>query len=208
MEKMAAMGLNPEAVRGAVQRLARGEKPQPETMRELIGWFAFRESCVRDYFDRFADAVHALRADLAAGAFVFAPTLCGYVGQTAKACGKLDIVAPMLYRAYPHPDGPACLGHEWAAMKRLFGERAASVSLCGAGPCSVPAEDPDALLSDGFPPKQIAKEVSMAKNALRPGQRLLPILQIEDERKDETARLSLESGADGYGFFAYGQAEA
>ena len=199
--KMEENGLDPEALRRAVQALSKGGALSPEIMRELIGWFAFREKCVQEYFDRFAEALHGLRSDLVAGAFVFAPTLCGYVGQTAKACRSLDVVAPMLYRAYPHPDGPACLGHEWAALKRLLGGNALTVSLCGAGPCSVPDETPEELLEAGFLLDRIALEVALAKGALRPGQRLLPILQIEDELRSETARLSVENGADGVGYF-------
>jgi len=110
MEKMDAMGLDAEEIRLSVRRLKRDRLVREGDFAFLRAWFSFRESCVKRYMERFAERVHAVRSDLKACAFVFAPSLAHFVGQTEAALGALDVVSPMLYRAYPHADGPACLG--------------------------------------------------------------------------------------------------
>lgn len=209
---MEKMGANAETIRSAVLRLQQNRRIQDGDGPALQAWFAFREQCVREAFDAFSEQVHALNASLRASAFVFAPSLGRFVGQTPSAFRSLDIVAPMLYRAYPHTEGPACLGHEWSALTGLFGAHAESFAALAAPASLTPAlapwkEQMQALLDTGFGPEQVGAETAQAHANLHPGQKLWPIVQIEDPHIDETLRLVYENGADAAGYFMYGQAE-
>lgn len=207
MKKMDKLGLDAKSIRASVARLSATRKLFDRDRENLTAWMNFRASCVRDTLDRFTESVHALRSDLLAGAFVFAPSLAPFVGQTPEACRSLDVVAPMLYRAYPHADGPACLGHEWAGLKALFSESAEEFVRLVSPEEILPDETPAALIETGFPPERVAGEVIRARRALQTGQKLWPILQIEDAFLPETTRLALESGADAAGYFMFGQAD-
>ena len=206
MERMEALGLDAGRVRDAVRCLSVERRISDEAA--IADWFSFRATCVGAYFEDFSGRVHGLPGRPEAGAFVFAPSLSGFVGQTARACVPLDLVSLMLYRAYPHADGPASLGHEWAAARRLFEpavlQRLAELSGADAG--LVPQQDSDALLTAGFAPERIGEEIAAAKMGLRAGQALLPILQIEDRQIMRSVCSALEAGADGFGYFMYGQA--
>ena len=209
MARMQAQGLDAEAIRQAVLRLSRPGPLAEADIPLLQDWLHFRESCVQAYMARFADRVHACNPDWETGAFVFAPSLGGFVGQTMAACASLDLVSPMLYRAYPHADGPACLGHEWAAFHRLLQDKAAAFRHLSGMEFhprlaeTAPPVLPEALLAEGFSPAEVGAEVAAARAFLSSRQRLVPIIQIEDDRQQETARCVLDSGADGVGWFAY-----
>lgn len=207
MKKMDDSGLNAKAVRASVARLMATKQVFDKDIDNLSAWMDFRSATVQKYFDHFAKSVHAVSSNLIAGAFVFAPSLARFVGQTAEACRSLDAVAPMLYRAYPHEDGPACLGHEWAMLKELFGDHAADfVSAVSPGEI-IPDFSPDALLETGFSPDRIGVEVSRARASLLPEQKLWPILQIEDPALSESTRFAFDGGADSVGYFMFGQAD-
>lgn len=207
MEKMARLDMDAEAIRAAVAELQRTRFVGPDNASHLSRWLKFRESVVQAYFDRFAEAVHALRPGLLAGAFVFAPSLAGFVGQTPSACRSLDIVAPMLYRAYHYEHGPATLNHEWAGLARIMGESSHRFCRLGGAFAEPLDRSADDILKKGFPPEHIRLETEAARLRLREGQRLLPILQIEDDLRPESFAAALSGGADGAGWFAYGQAE-
>lgn len=118
MERMRSLGLDAERIRAAVAALMESRRVgDAEGIRD---WFVFRRTCVKAYMERFASRVHAMPGGREACGFVFAPSLAPFVGQK-EACAALDVISPMLYRHYPHPVGPACLGHEWAAAKGMFG---------------------------------------------------------------------------------------
>lgn len=197
--------LSSEGAREAVMKLQTDRSMTDAPL--LKEWLHFRERCVAEYFARFTAKVHALRSDLLACAFVFAPSLAGFVGQTMAACHPLDVVAPMIYRQYPHKDGPACLNHEWAAMKRMFGGETARFAALASDFSDLASRAPEDILRDGFPPSHISREVAAAKTALRDGQCLWPILQIEDPERLNAASAAHNSGADCVGWFMYGQAE-
>lgn len=207
MEKMTSMGLNAKAVRASAARIMASKRVEGRDRENLYAWMDFRAACVQDYFNRFTRQVHGLRDGLQAGAFVFAPSLGRFVGQTSEACQSLDIVAPMLYRAYPHEDGPACLGHEWASLKLLFGEQSAEFVRSAAPDEALPDASPSELLQSGFVPQRVGEETARAHSELRSGQQLWPILQIEDDQLTETTRLALEGGANAVGYFMFGQAD-
>ena len=208
MAKMERMGFDAENIRAAVGRLMETRRVADADRLFLQSWFAFREACVKEYMEKFADAVHTLPGGLLAGAFVFAPSLGAYVGQTERACAPLDVVSHMIYRAYPHAEGPACLGHEWAGAASLFGcgGMRAPVECADAEKAHlVPQNTPEALLQNGFGPERIGEEIAAVRPRIQT--RLLPILQIEDDALQASAESALRAGADGLGYFAYGLAQ-
>ena len=211
--KMEAMGLDAEALRAAVARLSSSRRVLPGETPRLQDWFAFRAACVRDYMERFAAAVHALPGRPLAEGFVFAPSLGGFVGQTFDAWRALDAVSPMLYRAYPHAEGPACLGHEWAAALRLYGRTALEALYGVAAEVSgisglFPEADADTLAERGFPPERVGRELDALRGKMGPEQRLIPILQIEDRELLITERVARAHSAAGVGFFNLGPVAA
>lgn len=204
IRKMEALGIDAERVRSAALRLSAERRISDEAA--IADWFRFRAACVAEFMTRFAERVHALPGRPLAGAFVFAPSLAGFVGQTARACAALDAVSPMLYRAYPHEDGPACLGHEWAAARERFEPQVLAQLSELAGGQWIPADGVERLRTRGFSPEHVGREVSAARAQLRRGQTLMPILQIEDERLADSVNAALRAGADGCGYFMCGQA--
>lgn len=209
MEKMHASGLDAQAIRTAVSSLKHSLHDDMHLVRD---WLSFRSACVKHYMDTFAQRVHAMDTSLKAGAFIFEPFLAPFVGQTMDACASLDIIAPMLYRNYPHTDGPACMGHEWSALYRMFGDNTpALLSITGldghplSKGISYTAEAVR-VLTDGFGPSDVGRCVKTARSLLQPCQSLWPIIQIEDDLLNCTERCAFENGADAIGYFAYGQA--
>ncbi|HML49557.1 MAG TPA: hypothetical protein PKE04_22700, partial [Clostridia bacterium] len=114
-EQAEALGLDWSRTGEGLRRFAAGEDALPPA-----AWLAFRSRCAGQVMARFRETFRAANPDLKLGAFVFAASLGGLVGQTAQACAGFDILAPMLYRRYPAKHGPACLNHEYAALLRLL----------------------------------------------------------------------------------------
>ena len=207
MQAMKEMGLDAETIRKTVGRLMQKRSPQPGDEVLLKQWLSFREKTVQKYMDRFASRVHELRSDLLAAAFIFAPSLGLFVGQTPAACHSLDAVSHMLYRDYHQTYGVACLGHEWAALVEGFGESTqAFLNACGADPAFRVTKPADELLHGGFEPEWVGLEVTQARKAY-PNQQLWPIIQLDDDRVQETAHHSRQNGADAVGLFAYSHGE-
>lgn len=208
MQAMADMGLDAETIRKTVGRLMTSRTPQPGDESALQQWLLFREKTVQCYMDQFAEKVHALRPDLLAGAFIFAPSLGAFVGQTAEACRSLDVISHMLYRHYPQIYGVACLSHEWAALIGGFGQNtAAFISACSPDHAFSVDKTPAQLLECGFPPDWVRAEVAHARGIYPASQQLWPIIQTDDDRVHETDRLAFEAGADAVAFFVYGHGE-
>ena len=217
MEKMTRYGYDAAAIHDMAAYLKQHRQLRSGDEVHFRSWLDFREQCAKELFTSFASKVHAVREDLLTGAFVFAPSLGRFVGQTPASYGMLDLILPMLYRHYPHQDGPACLGHEWAAFYELFGENAEALLQCAEIPQELrPSQhSPHALLQHGFAPERIGTEVAACAGQLTSlntsgrttPRQLWPILQIEDDRIAETADYALTNGAQAIGYFAYGQAE-
>lgn len=206
MEKMQEMGMDGEKIRAAVRRLSEDEILDLADIPLLRAWLSFRETCVKQYMDAFSAAVHEKNPRWQAGAFVFAPSLGVFVGQTENACAHLDIISPMLYRAYPHEQGPACMNHEWGACYALLRKKADAFRKLGPGLHEeMLAGERKNILHGGFLPSAVGDEIAFASQRIRPGQILAPIIQIEDERLAETARICLENGADQTGYFCFSQ---
>lgn len=206
MAAMEEMGLDAQAIRKAVSRLAEKGAWQEKDLPLLKDWLLYREKTVQKYMDAFARKVHAENPLWKAGAFIFAPSLSPFVGQTFFACRSLDILSPMLYRAYPHKEGPACLNHEWAAFYQLLSEKAAPFRKAFSA-FDLPSESPEELLEKGFSPLFIGKETAYAREHAEKSQWVSPIIQSEDPMQQETARCVMSAGADGVGYFVYGMGD-
>ncbi|MGI6240114.1 MAG: hypothetical protein ACOYI5_10890 [Christensenellales bacterium] len=205
MARMADMDIDAEKTKAGIAMLMdylAGKDGDIPTMRAAIDdWFNFRAACVKDSMAAFTKRAHD--ANLKAGAFVFAPSLWWFVGQRPDSCGMLDVVAPMLYRAYPHKDGPACLSHEWAGFLALLSNTARTASdvaslLFDIAPIS---DDP----MSGFSPAHVGLETKVVRAQLPKSVRVKPIIQTEDDALDETVRHVFDAGADGCGEFMYAQ---
>lgn len=205
MEKMAALGFDAAATRSGVVQLMDylngGDGDIPAIRDAMENWFGFRAACVGEYMEGFCARAHA--AGLKAGAFVFAPSLWYFVGQRPAALSSLDVVSPMLYRAYPHETGTACLSHEWAAFHALLSnaQRSADEVASLLFDISFMTDDPMA----GFSPAHVGFESKAARAQLPKSVSLAPIVQTEDERLNETIERVMESGADACGEFMYAQ---
>ena len=185
MERMEEMGFDPEAIRSGVRNWRDGRRELPPAE-----WLIFRRQTVDGVMTRFVQTVKRANSALKTGAFVFPASLGALVGQTPSVCDAVDIAAPMLYRRYTEPSGPATLNHEYAAMVRAFGiER--THQLTGVNP-------PDRVLENGFPPEALATEIRRSKAPL-----LVPILQLNDDRLSQSITAIRDGGAQGAGFFLY-----
>ena len=207
MAKMAKFRINGPAVRQGVadvmDYLKGGDaKDKMPVMHAAVdAWFDFRARCVGEYMNNFAVRCHAEGFD--AGAFVFAPSLWWFVGQRPDVLSSLDVVSPMLYRAYPHAEGPACLNHEWAAMQEMLsGTSRTSTEVASMLFDTV-------ILSDepmkGFPPEHVGVETGAARAMLAKRAKLMPIIQTEDDQLEKTYEQVMKAGADGCGEFCYDQ---
>jgi len=165
-------------------------------------WLSFRESCVTEYLTEFSRIVrsHGIKS----GAFIFSPSIAPMVGQSYDALPKiLDIISPMVYRAYKQNDGPACLNHELAAaaaeckftdepVRYLSEKLGIDLSMCKT------SED---ILS-GLPVSTAVDECVKAK-ALCGDTTMIPIIDLNDEHVRECAEKIYEKGIDEVALFVY-----
>lgn len=219
MQKMKARGLDAAGIRRAVSGLQLKKRLESADAPLIADWFRFRGAVIREMMERFCAAVKGMNPRWQTGAFVFAPSLAPWVGQGRESLGAPDLISPMLYRHYPHAQGPACLGHEWAGALHALGGAARDALACAAenaasGPrrrALMQAIDfsapPERFLQHGFAPGHAALEAAATREEMLPAQRLLPILQLEDRQLPETIAGVQAAGADGWGLFMYGQAD-
>ena len=169
----------------------------------LRDWLRFRAFCTTEFLRAFHDTVKAVNADLQTGIFIFAPTLAPLVGQDYRSLTFLDSFMPMLYRHYRHPEGPACLDHEYRAIAAYLAgasdaARPALAELAGA----VGLRFPEDRTGFQFPPEAIGYETALARHSI--GDReLCPIILLDDDRLAESVAAAKRGGADDVGFFAY-----
>jgi len=207
MAKMGKFRINAPAVKQGVSDVidflngGDAKDKMPVMHAAVDAWFDFRARCVGEYMNSFAVRCHAEGFD--AGAFVFAPSLWWFVGQRPDVLSSLDVVSPMLYRAYPHDEGPACLNHEWAAMHDML-----------TGTTRTPAEVASMLFdtliltddrANGLSPEHVGAETAAARAMLAKRVKLMPIIQTEDDELDKTYEQVMHAGADGCGEFCFDQ---
>ena len=216
MKKARSMGFDDKAMHRAATALydrLHGEKVDIRPhLTGLAEWFSFRRAATTEHLLNFVTTVKSVNPDLKAGIYIFAPSLSDLVGQHYRdLIGKMDIVAPMLYRCYSDPNGPACLNVEIADMLRMLEgdpqltaeERMALLQgLCGTlnlGGYQTPAE-----LQAGFPPESLRSETAKAR-LMSPGSYLAPIIQLDDPELDAAIEETVAGGADAVNFFVYQQ---
>jgi len=207
MAKMAKFRINGPAVKQGVSDVmdflkgVDSKDKMPVMHAAVDAWLDFRSRCVGEYMNNFAIRCHAEGFD--AGAFVFAPSLWWFVGQRPDVLSSLDIVSPMLYRAYPHAEGPACLNHEWAAMHNML-----------TGTSRTPAEVASMLfdtliltddVNKGLSPQHVGVETGAARAMIAKRVKVMPIIQTEDDELETTYSEVMKAGADGCGEFMYSQ---
>ena len=167
-------------------------------------WLRFREVCTTEHLINMKNTIKRTNPALRFAIYIFTPALSALVGQNyAVLRDHLDLFAPMIYRNFPPPDGPACLNRElfdiagWfegsdealvmSALSRFFGL-----------PLTTRAE-----VGRGLPPESVGTEVARARTLLGPDKDLVPILYLDDDRIEASMRTALENGADGLSFFVY-----
>ena len=146
-------------------------------------WLRFREACVREHVEEVRAAVSEANlrcAHFQLGAYLFAPTLAPWVGQDYPALAPLlDVVSPMLYRTLG--PGDACLATEWAALSTLN---------------LIP---PHAE----FAPRDVGRQVRLARESLPTGTCLVPILQLADDLVADVTAAARLASPDGLDYFIY-----
>jgi hypothetical protein len=197
--KAALLGFDFEAMHRDVRALrdwCRTGEPQPlaSNPEDLIAplvtrwpgiaeWLRFREACVREHVGEVRAAIDAAKSPSAAfqlGAYLFFPSIAPLVGQDYAQLGALlDQVSPMLYRTLT--PGDSCLTTEWGALAALR------------------------LITphDTFAPREVGQQVRLAHERIDGQAALVPILQLADERLDETMEAAQLGGAEGADFFRF-----
>ena len=208
LEKMAELGFDPERVQEGVSALyawLRESGPKPGDWSGVGDWLTFRRRCATEHLKDFAALAH--QAGVEAGAFFFAPSLAGLVGQSYRdMAGVMDFLSPMLYPAYPQQEGDpgtACLNWELYALGRLLagamGEEAARRELSRQMGYELP---PLENLKREAPRGLIAAETARAREEAGPA-RVTPILQLDDPGLPESVAQAQKGGAGELAFFAY-----
>jgi hypothetical protein len=159
-------------------------EPLAERWPGVIAWQRFRKACVRAHVSKVRnlvdDVIRRTGHSFQLGAYLFAPRFSPLVGQHYDALAPfLDVVSPMLYRTLG--PGDACLRSEWDA-------------LAGLGLIAEYGE---------FSPNDVANEVRLAREALTGTARLVPILQLTDDRLADTAGAAQAVGVDGLDYFSF-----
>ena len=194
-----ALGLDFQEMRLDVLALRDGRLIAPvaiqslDALRELFerhpglrSWLKLRAASVIEHVHevrRVVDDVNRSRSSesrFQLGAYLFFPSLAPFVGQSYAALSPLlDVVSPMLYRTFT--GGDACLTDEWATL-------AARGLLPRHGP---------------FTPTEVDAEVARARAVTPSPPALVPILQLADERLEETIHSTQSANPDGLDFFVF-----
>ena len=164
-------GAMEKAVRAMIRFIERGEGVLSNACRGWPTGSAFGNGASVNT-SRASGRPSESRSDLAAGAFVFTPSLRALVGQDAETVSGLDIVAPMIYRRYPHKNGPSCLDHEWAALLGAITARSgisfetARAAMRLLSDIPIAAQSAAQLPKEGFPPQVLESETAAARVGL------------------------------------------
>ncbi len=214
-QKMKDLGFDPVALETAVDKLydlLHGKKLDLHPYIEpLMDWLSFRRIATTEHLKNFADTVRSVDPDLVTGIYIFAPSLSTLVGQSYRDCSLfMDLVAPMLYRAFDEAPGPSCLNMETYAIMRMLN---GAVWLSDAEKTDLlkritglPFDGPQTLdsLKKGFSPDILRLETSRARTMLKRNC-LAPIIQLDDPLLEDSVSKTMEGGADLVNFFVYDQ---
>jgi hypothetical protein len=214
-EKAKRLGFDFARMRAAVRAFydntpAQGLSLILDHLAGLADWLAFRRVCTSEHLQNFARTVKEVNPSLETGIFLFTPSLAPLVGQHyGDLRGYIDIFSPMIYRHYQAQQGPACLNFEVSVLadelsKRLLPfERVQSLLRALTGLDMTGFDDPDSIRERGFAPSAVASETRKARQLIDDAGRLIPIIQLVDERLDESIQQAASGGADGVNFFVY-----
>lgn len=216
MEKAEKMGFDAKEMRMAAAMLYDFLHGKPLDLMPFYAglreWMEFRRAATTEHLLDFVQAVKEVNPDLKAGVYIFAPALSDLVGQHYRDLrGKMDIIAPMLYRCYPQESGPACLNVELADMLTML-EGAANLTPqqriyalnALTGHELVGYEDPDELRK-GLDVSILRREAQRAKR-MAADQEVIPIIELDDPKLESAILQTAAGGADGVNFFLYEEA--
>ena len=176
----------------------------------VLEWLRFRRTCASDHFRAIAEIVHA--AGKQCGAYVFSPSIAPIVGQNyADLARIMDVVSPMVYRAYPKAPGIAALNHEVAAIiEALVPSDAESSSavlaiLDALGYRGLVTGPTAASVRNGLAVPIVGLECARARAALGDDAILVPIIQLDDPDLHAAIREVDAAGVDAVNFFRFAE---
>ena len=206
MARMAAAGLDAERIRAAVTAFMRGAAsgaPFGVDAEALAAWTGWKKQVITEQFRALRDTVKSVSPGLCFGAYLFAPSAAGLVGQDYAALdGIADELSPMLYRFWPEPDGEACLDREVSgimAMAERNPSAAAAFAACGFDVSAFPGRA--YLDKNGVNVTHILSETEKARAAVQKA-RLIPIYLLSDRHIAHTVTC-VRHLCGGIDFFVY-----
>ena len=206
MEKMQDNGLDAEKIRASVNALYEASihgtlfSEDPAFLRQ---WLLWKETSITEYYTALRDIVKKEAPQIRFGAYVFAPSVAGLVGQNYAKLGEVsDFLSPMLYRHWRHEAGDACLDKEVDGVLAFIGENHSvrhAFAECGFDAFCFP--DRTFLAETGMLVSHIVKETKLARN-MTPKGKLAPIYLLEDPHIAHTVESVLRM-CDEIDFFVY-----
>lgn len=216
MEKAKRMGFDVKEMRMAAATLYDYLHGKPLDLMPfydgLQEWMEFRRAATTEHLLDFVHTVKSVNPELKAGIYIFAPALSDLVGQHYRDLqNRMDIIAPMLYRCYPDPNGPACLNVELADILRML-EQAADLTevqrirvLSGITGQELTGYEKADDMQAGLSPRILKRETERAR-LMCPKAMLAPIIQLDDPLLDESIAQTAAGGAEAVNFFVYDEA--
>jgi len=176
----------------------------------IVDWFRFRALCTAEHIRQVRETLKSSNADLVLGMYVFTPCLSALVGQVYPLLAEhVDIFAPMIYRNGP-PDSIAPLNSELARLWRDLSDvagiepgAAAAAVLSFVGLDGLLSEHTPEALAAALPPEVVRRETASARALLEGHIRLAPIIWLQDDEIERSARAVQSGGADGVSFFSF-----
>ena len=217
--KMTQLGYDPTLIKSSVAALythcKTGQGYSPDIHRRGIDqWLAFRRSVITAHLTQYAKAIRAVNPKLQVGMYLFTPSLSPLVGQNYYDLAEVfDFLSPMIYRQYRQMEGPACLDHELAALRRtadhLTDAQKQPVYALYSQLTGLPFEELPGvaqLLAEGCPVSYVENEVRKAQAWVGARIEISPIIMLEDTRLAQSIQACLNQGVKTLDFFLYDKA--
>ena len=206
MARMTAAGLDAQRIRTAVaafMRGAAGSDPFEVDADALADWIVWKKRIITEHFRLLRDTVRSVSPALRFGAYLFAPSVAGLVGQDYAALdGLADELSPMLYRFWPDPDGEACLDREVSGIMTMAERNPSAAEAFAACGFDISGFPGSAYLDrNGVNVTHILSETAKACAAVKKA-RLIPIYLLTDRHIASTAACA-RPYCDGLDFFVY-----
>lgn len=178
----------------------------------LHEWLTFKRISITEHLTNYITTIKSENPELLAGIYSFTPSLAPLVGQSYSDLAEagMDFFSPMIYRHYHDTEGPACLNFELAVI----------VSELAGAPGFTPAQAIDTIsvitgldmtglkdgadvIASGFPVQAVENETAKAVAAVKGRAQINPIIQLDDDRLNESIAAAVKGGADAVSFFVY-----